>query len=160
MSKTTFSREKQDELLQAGLDATGSDGFMKDAYAIGAYRPDPTTGEPDLFAVAVFECFRGGRAELHFGMFHAEALTLELVQMVVLVAFQPRYFNLDRLICRVPIDNTRALCALLKIGFQIEYRDRASVEGGKDGIVLSLDRTTILQATAAPIPETVPEPGE
>ena len=86
-------------------------------------------------------------------------LASELVQMVIMVAFGPRLFDLSRLICRVPEANTRAIIALLKIGFRIEYRDRASVIGGADGIVLSLDRDAILPATAAPEPEPMPDQG-
>lgn len=159
MSETTFVTDRQEQLLQVALEVTGSEGFMSDARAIGAYHGDPNGPEADLFAVAVFECFRGGRAELHFGMVNGDPLTQELVQMVIMVAFGPRLFDLSRLICRVPEANTRAIIALLKIGFRIEYRDRASVIGGADGIVLSLDRDAILQATAAPEPEPMPDQG-
>lgn len=150
MNTTTFVTANQKAHLQAALALTGSDGFMEDARAVAAYRPGHDGEADQIRAAFVFECFRGGRAELHFGMADGAPLTQDLVQAVIMIAFTPKFFNLDRLMCRVPAYNARALIALIKIGFQMEYRDRASVTGGADAIMLSLDRTTILEAPAEP----------
>lgn len=145
--KITFISNQQEHHLEVARQITGSDGFMQDARAIAAYLPGDSG--MDLLAVAVFECFRGGRAELHFGCPEARRLTPEVVTTVSTVAFHPKFFGLDTLICRVPVQNVNAICTLMKIGFQIEYRDRASVSGGGDGIVLSLSKETVL-ASAGP----------
>lgn len=146
MSKITFVTERQSSHLKSALKLTGSDGFMADAVAIAAYRSDEDGDLSDLLNVAVFESFRGGRAELHLGTAENHRLTIEIIQALTFLAFHPRHFNLERLIARVPTGNVNAICTLLKIGFQIEYRDRASVAGGGDGIVLSLSRDDALAA--------------
>lgn len=159
MTDTTFVTANQKAHLQAALALTGSQGFMEDARAVAAYKPGHDGEASEIRAVFVFEAFRGGRAELHFGMADGNPLTPELVQVVMSLAFAPKFFDLHRLLCRVPVKNVRAICALLKIGFQIEYRDRASVVGGGDAIMLSLDRDTVL-ASAAPHTQQTPEEGE
>lgn len=156
---TTFVTENQKAHLQAALALTGSEGFMEDARAVAAYKAGHDGEADSIRAIFVFEAFRGGRAELHFGMADGAPLTMELVQAVISISFNPKLFNLDRLLCRVPVWNVRALATLLKIGFQIEYRDRASVVGGGDAIMLSLDRDTVL-ASAAPQTDETPETGE
>lgn len=160
MSKTTFITAKQKAHLEVAKKLTGSEGFMEDARAVAAYKPGHPGEASEIQAIFVFEAFRGGRAELHFGMAHRKPLTAELVQTVIYLAFNPEIFNLDRLLCRVPVTNPRAICALLKIGFQIEYRDRASVARDEDAIVLSLDRDKILKASAGPQTDEPPEDGE
>ena len=70
----------------------------------------------------------------------------------------PKAFNLDRLLARIPGWNTMSLSALIRIGFEVEYRDRASTGQGSDAIVLSLDREAIIsKASAEPQTETKPE---
>lgn len=145
--KITFISNQQNHHLEVAKHLTASDGFMQDAKAIAAYLPGETG--MDLLAVAVFECFRGGRAELHFGCPEGKRITPEIVTTVATIAFHPKFFGLDRLVARVATWNVNAICILLKIGFQIEYRDRSSVAGGGDGIVLSLSRETVL-ASAGP----------
>lgn len=130
---------RQKELLDKALTLTGSLGFMADAWAMGVYRND------ELAGVAVYECFRDGRAELHFGMTPGRVLTPEIISTIVTIAFHPKVFGLNRLLARAPVWNAYAQAALLKAQFQFEYRDRASVAGGEDGIVLSLERDRILE---------------
>ncbi|TNE66844.1 MAG: N-acetyltransferase [Rhodobacteraceae bacterium] len=154
---TMFVTNNQKAHLAAALELTGSKGFMEDARAVAAYKPGAEGDVDKITSVAVFECFRGGRAELHFGMADGLPLTKELVTATVYLAFHPKAFDLDRLLVRVPCHNTRALIALIKIGFQIEYRDRASLVDGADGIVMSLDRETVIKATAALQPENADE---
>ena len=147
MGKITFISNQQAHHVEIAKQLTGSEGFMHDARAIAAYLPGGTA--MDLLCVAVFECFRGGRADLHLGCAPGKRLTPEVITTVSTLAFHPRFFGLDELRCRVPVENVNAICTLLKIGFQIEYRDRASVVGGGDAIVLSLSRETVL-ASAGP----------
>lgn len=148
MSKLHFVTSGQRELLETALDLTESDGFMADARAIAAYLPREGK-DSELLGVAVFESFRGRRAEMHLGYTEGRNLTREMIQTLTLIAFHPRHFNLDTLLARVPVKNVNAICTLLKIGFEIEYRDRGSVAGNGDGIVLSLSRDDIL-ASAGP----------
>jgi hypothetical protein len=131
---------------------------MGDARAVGIYRHDSDGGTGKLAAVVVFECFRGGRAELHFGNTEGHRLTLNTLQGIIMLAFHPKAFNLDRLLARVPVWNSDAIAALVRMGFEMEYRDRASVGHGADAIVLSLDRDALIRkAPAGPQTETSPE---
>lgn len=151
MSKTTFVTVNQKEHLQTALRLTGSAGFMEDARAVAAYAPGEEGEAGSMIAVAVFECFRNGRAEMHIGTAPGRSLSLEIVQALVLMAFHPKTFNLERLMARIPHWNVTSQCAALKVGFQFEYRDRYSVVGEEDGIVMSLERDSILdKATAGP----------
>ena len=155
---TKFVLNNNAEHLNAALDLTGSLGFMGDARAVGIYRHDSDGGTGKLAAVVVFECFRGGRAELHFGNTEGHRLTLNTLQGIILLAFHPKAFNLDRLLARVPVWNSDAIAALVRMGFEMEYRDRASVGHGADAIVLSLDRDALIRkAPAGPQTETSPE---
>ena len=155
---TKFVLNNNAEHLNAALDLTGSLGFMGDARAVGIYRHDSDGGTGKLAAVVVFECFRGGRAELHFGNTEGHRLTLNTLQGIIMLAFHPKAFNLDRLMARIPVWNTMSLSALIRIGFEVEYRDRASTGQGSDAIVLSLDREAIIsKASAEPQTETKPE---
>ncbi len=155
---TKFVLNNNAEHLNAALDLTGSLGFMGDARAVGIYRHDSDGGTGKLAAVVVFECFRGGRAELHFGNTEGHRLTLNTLQGIIMLAFHPKAFNLDRLLARVPVWNSDAIAALVRMGFEMEYRDRASVGHGADAIVLSLDRDALIRkAPAGPQTETSPE---
>lgn len=154
---TKFVTSQQAKHLETALDLTGSLGFMDDAKAIGIYRTENGDGPDTLAAVAVLECFRGGRAELHFGNAEGHRLTLDTIHGIIAMAFYPRGFNLSRLMARIPVWNTMALSALIRIGFEIEYRDRAFTGMGGDAIVLSLDREAIIKASAEPQTETKPE---
>ncbi|OOY20889.1 hypothetical protein BMI86_10310 [Thioclava sp. DLFJ5-1] len=157
MSKIQFVTDNQDANLQAALALTGSQGFMEDARAVAAYEPGEE-GQPDQIVGAfVYECFRGNRAEVHFGMANGRPLTMELVQTVSLLAFHPKAFDLDQLLFRVHPGNVKAICALLKIGCEFEYRDRGSLVGGHDGIVLSLYRANV--APAGPPSNDTPDNG-
>ncbi|WP_103173771.1 hypothetical protein [Paracoccus sp. SY] len=156
--KITFISNQQNHHLEVAKQLTGSDGFMSDARAVAAYLPGKAG--MDLLAVAVFECFRGGRAELHLGCPAGKKLTAEIITTLSILAFHPKFFGLETLVARVPVQNVNAICTLLKIGFQVEYRDRSSVVGGGDGIVLSLSKETVL-ASAGPRDEDYrPQMGE
>lgn len=152
---TTFVTEKQSQHLKVALELTGSRGFMEDARAVAMYRQGKEGNAEEITAVAVFECFRGGRAEMHLGTAPGHRITLETLQGLVMMCFHPKIFNLDRVLARCPTENRNMIATLVKMGCEIEYRDRASVAGGGDAIVLSLDRDTVL-ASAAPQTETAP----
>lgn len=156
MSNVVFQTNRQKEHLEAALALTGSQGFMQDARAVAAYRKKED-GTDALAGVAVFECFRAGRAEVHFGMKPGQMLTNDILTAVITIAFHPKAFNLERMVARIPHWNVNALCNVLKIGFQFEYRDRFSVVGGEDGVVLSLDRDKLTSTAAGSIIETDPD---
>lgn len=146
-----FVTVDQKKHLEAAKRLTGSTGFLEDAKAVAIYRDGHEGDVKNLAAVAVFEAFRGHRAELHFGAEDGHPLSMEWIVAMVQIAFHPRTFNLERLIARVPDWNVGAQVILLKLGFEFEYRDRGSTAGGDDGIVFSLSREKIVgQATAGP----------
>lgn len=145
----------QKKHLEAAKRLTGSEGFLEDARAVAIYRDGHQGDAKHLAAVAVFEAFRGGRAELHFGAEDGHPLSREWIVAMVTIAFHPKTFNLSRLIARVPDWNVSAMVILLKLGFEFEYRDRASTAGNDDGIVFSISRDKINeQATAGPTLDT------
>lgn len=149
-----FVTVDQRKHLEAAKRLTGSAGFLEDAKAVAIYRDGHEGDAKSLAAVAVFEAFRGGRAELHFGSEEGHPLSREWIIAMVTIAFHPRTFNLSRLIARVPDWNINAMVLLLKLGFEFEYRDRGSTAGGDDGIVFSITRSKITdQAAAGPNPD-------
>ncbi|SEN87115.1 hypothetical protein SAMN04489859_102014 [Paracoccus alcaliphilus] len=142
---TTFTTTRQKDTLAKAMDLTNSPGFMEDACAIAAYQ-DGFENNPDyLKGIIVFEAFRPNQsAEFHFGMAFGKMLSVDIIQMGVTVAFHPKLFNLDRLVTKTPVENVRAICALLKIGFQIQHRERGALANGGDVIVSTLDRADVL----------------
>lgn len=159
MTKTVFRTNDQKSHLAAALQMTSSEGFMEDAIAIAAYRPGGEGDAEELAAIAVFECIRGNRADLHFGMPKPMGLSMELIHAVVGIAFHPKHLNLERLFMRVPDGRTHALVALIKIGCSFEYRERSSLAGGQDAIVLSLDRSRITGSAGPTNHEESPDTG-
>lgn len=155
---TTFVTDQQKKHLEIALKLTNSRGFMDDAVALAAYRPGREGEAEQIVSVAVFECIRGGQAELHFGTTDGRPMSLEMVQGAVAMAFHARLLNLSRVVTKTPIWHTNAICALLKCGFQIEHRERNCLADGGDAIVSSLDRAAIRahSATAAPQPQQPP----
>lgn len=139
----------QKKHLEAAKRLTGSEGFLEDARAVAIYRDGHEGDAKHLSAVAVFEGFRGGRTELHFGAEDGHPLSREWIIAMVTIAFHPKTFNLSRLLVRVPDWNTAVQCMLLKLGFEFEYRDRASTAGGDDGIVFSVTREKLSDRAAA-----------
>ena len=147
MSKETiFVTENAEAHIEAAKLFTKSEGFMADAVAIGAYRQREDASVRDLVGVAVFEGFRGGEAELHFGMAPGNRLSRDLLLAVNFVAFHEKALGLSRIRVHIPSSNVEALCAALRVGFQIEYRQRASFGGAMDAIILTLSRADVLAA--------------
>lgn len=146
MSSITFVTDLQKEHLERALSLTGSEGFAADARAIAAYSTTEDGQPGDLISITVFENFRGGRAEVHFGNVLGRRMTREIFTTMSFLAFHPKYFNISRLMARCEPTNVNMLCTMLKMGFQFEYRDRYSMPYGEDGIVLSLEREDVLAA--------------
>lgn len=149
MPKITFITDRQDEHLARALELTNTEGWMQDAVVISAYSTKDDGAVGDLLGVAVFENFRGGRAEMHFGYAPGHRLTLEMIQAITLIAFSPSYFNLDTVLTCTPENQVSAICSLLKIGFAFEHRCRGVITGDRDGIMLSLTRERALTPTTA-----------
>lgn len=151
---TKFVTTSQKDILETAKILTESPGFMEDARAIAAYQHG-FEGNPEyLKGIIVFEGFRPNRsAEMHFGMAFGKAITLEIIQMGVTVAFHPKLFNLDRIITKTPVGNVKAICALLKIGFEIQHRERAALADGGDVIVSTLTRQAVLAQIKRDEPE-------
>lgn len=142
-----YSRKNQSALLQTGLDLTSSLGWRKDAIAFGVFGPE---GDDDLRAVAVFQNFDAYGGEFHFGMVPGCHITLEIMQVMAVLAFHPMAMNLQSVVAHILEDNVPAQLAALKCGFSFEYRKRSGVEGGKDAIMMMKKRVTALPATAKP----------
>ncbi|MDO8983013.1 GNAT family N-acetyltransferase [Cypionkella sp.] len=139
-----FTRKDQDKLKQIALAPTGSTGWRDDAVAFGASREQD--GVP--VAVAVFQAFTGREAEFHIAMLDGARMQPAIVASMLTMSFSPRGLNLDRLWCQIAVDNPTAQVAAIKVGFQIEYRKRGGIAGGKDAIVFSMARTGTGQAAA------------
>lgn len=151
---TKFVTTSQKDILETAKILTESPGFMEDARAIAAYQHG-FEGNPEyLKGIIVFEAFRpNGSAEFHFGMAFGRPLALEIIQMGVTVAFHPKLFNLDTVVTKTPAANPRAICTLLKIGFQIQHRERGALADGGDVIVSTLSRADVLAQIRQPEPE-------
>ena len=61
--------------------------------------------------------------------------------------------HLDQVITKTPVENVKAICALLKIGFQIQHRERAALANGGDVIVSTLSRQDVLAQVKRHEPE-------
>jgi len=139
-----FSRKDRDGLLAAALGLTGSQGWRSDAMVWGVFdRPD---GE--IKAIAVFQNIDVYGAELHFGMMPGRKLTHGIVKSLIAMATRPRGMNLPRIFAHIAADNIKAQAAALKCGASFEYRIRGSLRGGKDVIVMALDRQDALKQHA------------
>lgn len=159
MTKTTFATHSQKAHLEKARELTGSTGFMPDAIALAAYQPGNEGDARDLVAVTVFECIRGGRADVHFGMKRKGALSLDLIQAALMLAFDAKLLNLDRVYARTAPRNTAAQVSLIKVGFEFEHRERASLASGEDAIVFSLDRAAIMAAAGPSDDDYLPQMG-
>lgn len=155
---TKFVTTGQKGLLEKAMELTNSPGFIEDARAIAAYQ-DGFEGNPEyLKAVIVFEAFRPNRsAEFHFGMAFGRPLSLDIIQMGVLVAFHPNLFNLDMVVTKTPVQNVKAICGLLKIGFQIQHRENGVLADGGDVVVSTLTRAQAIAGAAPQIQQPVIE---
>lgn len=131
-----FSRRDQDKLLAAAKSLTASDGWRADAIAWGVY--DAPDG--DMRAAAVFQNIDVNGAEVHFGMVQGRRLTLGVLRSLIDMATHPRAMNLPRLFAHIGVSNVRAQSAALKCGASFEYRIRGGLRGGKDAIVMVLER--------------------
>lgn len=141
-----FSRANQPALLAAATGPTNATGWSDHAIAFGiSHQPGG-----DLIGVIVFDEFRGEEAELAFAMFDGRPLTMTVIEAIRHLAFHPRTLNLKRLWARIAHDDRRALRAAIGCGFEIEYRRRAGYAGGKDAIMLSMDRAQPVLAPATP----------
>lgn len=151
---TKFVTTSQKDILETAKILTESPGFMEDARAIAAYQ-NGFEGNPDyLKGIVVFEAFRPNRsAEFHFGMAFGRPVSLDIIQMGITVAFHPRLFNLDRVITKTPVTNVKAICGLLKIGFQIQHREIGALADGGDVIVSTLTRQDVLAQVKQDEPE-------
>lgn len=142
-----FSRANQATLLEAAAGPTNATGWSRDAVAFGiSHQPGG-----DLIGVIVFDEFRGDdEAELAFAMFDGKPLTMTVIEAIRHLAFHPRTLDLKRLWARIAHDDARALSAAIRCGFEVEYRRRAGYAGGKDAILLSMDRPEPFLAPATP----------
>ena len=141
-----FSRSNQPALLAAATGPTNATGWSDHAIAFGiSHQPGG-----DLIGVIVFDEFRGEEAELAFAMFDGRPLSMTVIEAIRHLAFHPRTLNLKRLWARIAADDRRALSAAIRCGFEVEYRRRAGYAGGKDAILLSMDRPEPVLAPATP----------
>lgn len=139
-----FSRVDQPRLLSEALHLTGSQGWRPDASAWGIYDAPGA----DLVGIAVFQNVDIHGAEFHFGLVPGRRLTPGIVKSLLAMATHPRGMNLPRLFAHIAADNTRAQAAALKCGASFEYRIRGGLRGGKDAIVMVLDRGDAGQQSA------------
>lgn len=139
-----FSRMDQTRLLETALHLTHSTGWRADAVAWGIY--DAPDG--DLLGVAVFQNMDVNGAEFHFGLAPGRRLTRGIIESLIAMATHPRGMNLPRLFAHIAADNRPAQAAALKCGASFEYCIRGGLRGGRDAIVMVLERGDALQRTA------------
>lgn len=145
-----FSKRDQQTLLKYGLEATGALAFHKDAIAFGIYPDQPTDDVvTTLQGVGVFQDFTAAEdAELHIGMFDGKPMNRTIIKAFTNLAFHPRLFNLQRLWVSISEDNATAQAAAVRVGFRFEFRKRGGFMGGKDAILLAMERPSPILAAA------------
>lgn len=130
----TITKANQNDLLEAALTLTGSKGWFADAVAFAA-KPSP---DAEPVAIAVFQNFAGGGADVHFATIGTR-LHKNLLEAFLTLAFAPRMLGIKRLFSHVAASNIPGQRASLGVGFQFEYRKRGSAAGGEDAIVFMLE---------------------
>lgn len=130
----SLSKINQDALLEAAATLTKSEGWFKDAVAFAA-KQAPDAGP---VAIGVYQNFAAGGADLHFATIGSR-LHKKMLEAYLTLSFHPNMLGLKRLFAHIPTSNVAAQRAALSVGFQFEYRKRASAAGGEDAIVLSLE---------------------
>lgn len=129
-----MSQENQANLIELAMALTNSGGFSADAKAFGfRYGADLP-----ILGVAVFDDFRGDQCGLHIGMVDGKRLTRDILEGLVLLCFHKRGLGMRRLWVKVANSNRHAICTAVKMGFEVEYRERGGFMGVEDAIVLSL----------------------
>lgn len=142
-----FSRANQAALLEAAAGPTNATGWSRDAVAFGISR---NPGGP-LIGVIAFDAFRGTEAELAVAMFDGKPLSMTIIDAIKHLAFHPRTLDLTRMWARIAADDRRALSAAIRCGFDIATGPlRGGYAGGKDAILLSMDRPEPFLAPATP----------
>lgn len=129
---------QQSRLLRWAQQQLDTDGWSDDAYAFGIV--EPRAGRlPLLRAVMVVNHHVGRSCRVHIATDGSRRWATADV-LTRLSAFLHMAHNVDRLWMIVSVFNTKALIAALKIGFQIDGRERCSADDGTDGIVLTMLR--------------------
>ena len=141
----TLTKANQEQLLEAAMQLTDSTGWKHDAVAFAARRD----GVDHPCAIAVFQDFAGGEAEMHYAT-TAPHMTRDVVDAFKTLAFHPRFLGLRKLWIPIAASNKKAQRTALGAGFDFEYRKRGGKAGGEDAIVLSIAPETLGQAAARP----------
>jgi len=128
-----FTKANQAELLERAKSLTNCAGWAPDAVAFAAREK----GEEDIRAVAVFEYFNGGDADIHFATI-GQRMGPRLVDAYLKLAFHPNFMALNRVFAPIAASNIVAQRVALAAGFQFEFRKRGGAAGGEDAIVMSI----------------------
>jgi RimJ/RimL family protein N-acetyltransferase len=128
-----LTKANQEKLLADAMSLTRSTGWKDDAVAFAARRD----GAENPCAIAVFQDFTGGEAEMHYAT-TAPHMTRDVVDAFKAIAFHPRFLGLRKLWIPVAASNKAAQRAALGAGFDFEYRKRGGMPWGEDAIILAL----------------------
>lgn len=139
----SLTKANQEQLLTDALRLTQSDGWKADAVAFSARRH----GAAEPCAIAVFQDFAGGEAEMHYAT-TAPHMTRDVIEAFKTLAFHPRFLGLKKLWIPVAASNKAAQRAALGAGFDFEFRKRGGAAGGEDAILLSMTPPAAGQAAA------------
>lgn len=133
-----LTTDHQDRLLAWARKKLGTDGWTPDAVAYGIIE-DREGAKPLLRAIIVVNLAMSGSARVHVWSDGSRRWASADV-LTRISAYLHYQRGINRLWMVVGAKNLPAIIAALKIGFQIDGRNRCGADDGSDGIVLSMLR--------------------
>ena len=137
MSARHFTVDRQAELIAWAAPRIGAEHLPSDTVAFGLLDEDKS-----ILAVGLLNHFHDRGAWIHFAAEPGTAwATPDALTALFFMAFgsrELRAYELGRVTARVAASNTRALAFALKLGFQLEGRERAAALDGDDVIILGM----------------------
>ncbi|WP_299671660.1 hypothetical protein [uncultured Roseobacter sp.] len=130
----TFSRQDQAELLAEARDRTDTEGFMKDAWALGVY----LTETEELCAIAVFQNITTAGAEVHFAGVQSGWNNSRVMRSLYRYAFDPKMMAYPMLTAIIPEHRTDVQIFALKNGFRFDGRRRAGAKNGFEVVIMTM----------------------
>ena len=127
-----------DQLLAWAAKRLGTDGWSPDSMAFGVVE-DRDGLRPLVRAVIVINCRFNDACRMHIATDGSRRWATRDI-LIRLSAFIHYALKVNRVETIIAASNLPAQIAALKVGFQIEGRNRCGADDGTDGIVLSMLR--------------------
>jgi hypothetical protein len=127
--------DEQATLLRWAAERIGQDGWIADSEAMGVLEAD--TGR--IRAVGVINNYHDQGAWVHFATAGATPRPL-LANLGPFFAYAFQIRNLERITARIAVDNLAAQVFALRLGFEVEGRERCGFRGRDLGIYCMLRR--------------------